>query len=113
MPGPKLLAVITALMLMAGTSASRADYNLAQLREIERLVMQKDTSALGRYLAANPQITRGDDPLARELRSFVGCVQSGQLDCFASPKVVAKVIQTADPLAAPAPAPGPAPVSIY
>ena len=96
MPPPKLLAVITALILLGGTSASRADYDLEQLQTIERFVMQKDTAALGRYLAFNPQITRGDDPLARELRSFMGCVQNGQLDCFASPKVVAKVAKDAD-----------------
>lgn len=96
MPPPKLLAVITALILLGGPSASRADYNLGQLQVIERFVMQKDTAALGRYLAVNPQITRGDDPLSRELRSFMGCVQNGQLDCFASAKVVAKVTKSAD-----------------
>ena len=101
MPGPKLLAVITALMLLGGTSAARADYDLAQLLEIERLVTQKDTAALGRYLAAHPRITRGDDPLARELRSFVSCVQSGQLDCFASPKVVKTLAQKTDAEALP------------
>lgn len=96
MPPPKLLAVITALVLLGGTTASRADYDLEQLQTIERFVMQKDTAALGRYLAFNPQITRGDDPLARELRSFMGCVQNGQLDCFASQRVVAKAKQESD-----------------
>lgn len=87
MPSPKLTAVITALLLLSGASRLLAAYNLDQLKEIERLVMAKDTAALGRYLAANPQITMGDDPLARELRDFRSCVSSGQLDCFSARRV--------------------------
>lgn len=87
MPSPKLTAVITALLLLSGASQLLAAYNLEQLKEIERLVLAKDTAALGRYLAANPQITMGDDPLARELRDFRGCASSGQLDCFSARRV--------------------------
>ena len=93
---PSLLATITAFMLMAGTSDLRAEYNLSELQEIERLVLLKDSAALGRFLALNPRIVSGDDPLARELRSFMNCAQDGQLDCFASPKVVKKVVQAGE-----------------
>ena len=96
MPNSKLTTVITALMLLARTSSALAAYNLDQLREIERLVMSKDTAALGRYLSANPAITDGDDPLARELRGFRDCAQSGGLGCFASERVVKSVTEKSD-----------------
>ena len=99
---PSLMATITALMLVAGTSGLRAEYDLSQLQEIERLVLLKDSGALGRFLALNPQIVSGDDPLARELRSFRNCTQGGQLDCFASPKVVKKVIEAGSGIPTPA-----------
>lgn len=102
---PKLLATITALLLIAGTSELRAEYNLSQLQEIERLVLSKNTAALGRFLTANPQIMSGADPLARELRSFLDCVEDEQLDCFASPKVVKYAVQTSEGIAAPNPTP--------
>jgi hypothetical protein len=93
MPNSKLTTIITALMLLARTSSALAAYNLEQLREIERLVMSKDTAALGRYLTANPTIVEGDDPLAKELRGFRDCAQGGGLDCFASEKVVKQAIE--------------------
>ncbi len=92
MPNPKLVAVITALVLIAGAAGARADYSLDQLRALEQLVLGKDTAALGAYLAANRGLTEGDDPLARELRGFLQCVEGGRLDCFASAKTVAAVI---------------------
>ena len=99
MPSPKLTAVITALLLLSGASRLLAAYNLEQLKEIERLVLAKDTAALGRYLASNPQIIMGDDPLARELRDFQSCATSGQLDCFSATR---STIVTTEPEPAPA-----------
>ncbi len=87
MPGPKLTAVITALLLLSGASQLLAAYNLDQLKEIERLVLAKDTAGLGQFLSANPEITVGADPLARELRGFLTCARSGQLDCFAAARL--------------------------
>lgn len=87
MPSPKLTAVITVLLLLSGASPLLAAYSLEQLKEIERLVLAKDTAALGQYLAANPQITMGDDPLARELRDFSSCARGGKLDCFSAARV--------------------------
>lgn len=91
MPEPRLMAVITALLMLAGTSPARADYEVEQLRQIERLILAKDCGALWQYLVANPSIMAGDDALARELRVFVAATERGQLNCFAArpPAVVA------------------------
>lgn len=83
MPEPRLLAVITALLMIAGVPA-RADYDIAQLQQIEQLILQKDCAALWQYLTANPSIMSGDDALARELRTFVAATERGQLNCFAA-----------------------------
>lgn len=91
MPDSRLIAVITALMLSAGASPAHADFSLEELQLIEQLVLSKDTAALGRLLSTNPNLIRGDDPLARELRGFSICHQTGRLDCFASPRVVRAV----------------------
>lgn len=91
MPDSRLIAVITALMLSVGASPSYADFTLEELQLIEQLVLARDTEGLGRFLATNPKLIRGDDPLARELRGFSACYQNRLLDCFASPRVVRSV----------------------
>lgn len=83
MPEPRLLAIITALLLIAGAPA-RADYDIAQLQQIESYILQKDCAALWQYLVANPGIMAGNDALARELQIFVAATERGQLDCFAA-----------------------------
>ncbi|WP_347312279.1 hypothetical protein [Defluviimonas sp. SAOS-178_SWC] len=83
MPDPRLLAVITALLMIAGAPA-RADYDIAQLQQIEQYILQKDCAALWQYLTANPSIMSGGDALARELRTFVAATERGQLNCFAA-----------------------------
>lgn len=45
MPDPRLVAVITALMLIGGAQGSKAAYNLAQLQSIERLILDKTVAA--------------------------------------------------------------------
>lgn len=84
MPEPRLMAVITALVMLAGTSAVRAEYDVEQLRQIEDMILRKDCGALWQYLVENPAITAGDDALARELRVFVSATERGQLNCFAA-----------------------------
>ncbi len=91
MPDPRLTAIITALMLSAGAAPTHAEFSLDELQLIEQLVLAKDMAGLGRLLATNPDLIRGDDPLARELRGFNACYQNGSLDCFASPRVVRTV----------------------
>ncbi len=84
MPEPRLMAVITALVMLAGTQAARAAYDVEELRQIETLILSKDCGALWEYLVANPAIMAGDDALARELRVFVAATERGQLNCFAA-----------------------------
>ncbi|MCY1126102.1 hypothetical protein OU426_04480 [Frigidibacter sp. RF13] len=95
MPDPRLLAIVTALVLMGSGAPGRAAFSLDQLKMIEQLILSRDTLALGRYLAANPRLTQGDDPLSRELLSFQHCMSSGRLDCFASQRTVAAASQPA------------------
>ena len=59
-----------------------AAYTLDQLKEIERLVMLRDTSALGAYLSANIGVTEGEDALSVELRKFLQCTRAGDLNCL-------------------------------
>lgn len=92
MPEPRLMAVITALILMAGSAPARADYEIDQLQQIEQFILRKDCASLWQYLVSNPSIMAGDDALARELRVFVSATERGQLNCFAArtpPPVVA------------------------
>ena len=70
MPAPRLLTIITALILLQGQMA-RAEYSLEQLQEIERYVMSKNSAALESLLRSNPELMAGNDPLAKELRSFM------------------------------------------
>lgn len=92
MPEPRLMAIVTALMLMAGTVPARAAYDIAQLQQIERYIVSKDCGALWQYLTVNPGIMSGDDALARELRVFVSATERGQIACFGArttPAIVA------------------------
>lgn len=91
MPDPKLTAIITALIFVAGAAPSRAEYNLEQLRQIERYILAKDCGALWQYLVENPGIMEGPDALAQELRVFVQATQRGQLQCFAARSAEAPV----------------------
>ncbi|MGL4279764.1 MAG: hypothetical protein ACRCS0_05315 [Albidovulum sp.] len=70
MPAPKLMAIVTALILMSG-HGTFAEYSLSQLQEIERYILTKNTAALLLLLQANPELLVGDDPLAVELRAFM------------------------------------------
>lgn len=100
MPNPNLMAVITALMFLAGTSGAKASYNLAQLQQIEQYILSKDCSALLGYLQLNPAIMDGDDQLAQELRSFADGVEGGLIQCLSASTVAE----------APVPVPGSGPV---
>lgn len=99
MPEPRLMAVITALVLMMGTSAARAAYDVEELRQIEGLILRKDCGALWQYLVDNPAIMAGEDALARELRIFVAATERGQLACFAARPPAPAIVQPA-PVAA-------------
>ena len=81
---PRLIAVVTALVLLGTAGSSRAEYDLSQLQEIEGLISSRNCEGLWLYVKSNPTIMVGSDPLASELRTFVAATERGQLDCFAS-----------------------------
>lgn len=83
MPRPRLIAIITALILMGGGSGALAAYNLAQLEEIEGMILRNDVSSLRQFLLSNREVMEGNDALSRELHAFFECTEGGRLDCFA------------------------------
>jgi hypothetical protein len=111
---PRLIAVVTALVLLGGTGSSRADYDLSQLQAIEGLISSRNCAGLWLYVKSNPGITAGGDPLANELRTFLAATERGQLDCFASRTpsgAPISAVPTTATVAAPAAAPAAAPTS--
>ncbi|MGR3341699.1 MAG: hypothetical protein ACU0DI_00440 [Paracoccaceae bacterium] len=85
MPSPRLIAVITALVFIAGAQGGHAAYTFGQLQDIERLILSKDCGALWFYLQDNPDLMEGDDPLADELRKFAFGIEGGAIDCIFAP----------------------------
>ncbi|GFE65365.1 hypothetical protein KIN_24390 [Litoreibacter roseus] len=81
-PNDKLLAIVTALVLIGSPGAAQQDVSIQELRNIEALINQKDWTALYSYVVSNPKLTTGRDPLSSELRSFVNDVQRGRVDQF-------------------------------
>jgi hypothetical protein len=84
MRAPKLITVITAVIMMAGR-ISGAEYSLTQLQEIERYIMANDRAALWALLRNNPNLMVGNDPLAQELRTFMETSMRNQLTWFDAP----------------------------
>lgn len=84
MPSPKLTAIITALMFIAGSQGANAAYDLVQLQKIERYIATSNCGGLLGYLRQNPGIMVGSDPLARELRSFASGVEGGIIQCLSA-----------------------------
>lgn len=82
MPSPRLLAVLTAFMVVAGADRAGAAYTLAQLVEIERFITGRDCGGLWQYLHENPELLEGDDPLAQELRNFNSGIEGGLIKCL-------------------------------
>lgn len=81
---PRLIAVVTVLVLTGASGPGRAEYTLPQLLAIESLISSRNCEGLWLYVKSNPGIMEGNDPLANELRVFVSATERGQLDCFAS-----------------------------
>ena len=108
---PRLIAVVTALVLLGGSGSSRADYDLSQLQAIEGLISSRNCEGLWLYVKSNPGIIAGGDPLANELRTFVAATERGQLDCFAS-RTPSGVPTPAAPAAVPAGAPAVVPAVV-
>ncbi|MDP2737488.1 MAG: hypothetical protein Q8O82_01980 [Pseudorhodobacter sp.] len=77
MPSPKLLAVITALMLVTGGHGAQAAYTSTQLAQIEQLIVDRNWAQLESYILANPELLDGEDLLATELWKFMKNMQAG------------------------------------
>ncbi|WP_147450650.1 hypothetical protein [Rhodophyticola porphyridii] len=75
MANQRLLAALTALLLVAGTPSAQAAYTLTNLLELERFVLAEDWEALMRYIERNPALLEGADPLAVELRTFLESIE--------------------------------------
>jgi hypothetical protein len=84
MPGPKMMAIVTALLLMSGIARGQTGASLADLEEIDRLISSKNCNALWSYVRQRPELMAGNDALARELRVFVQSTERGMLDCFSA-----------------------------
>ena len=82
MPNPRLLAIVTAMLLLGGIQPAGAAYNLRQLQDVEQLILSKDCGALLLYLQGNQEMLEGDDPLAQELRNFAQGVEGGLIQCL-------------------------------
>ncbi|MEE9426976.1 MAG: hypothetical protein V3V25_02395 [Paracoccaceae bacterium] len=81
MPNPRLLGIVTVLLIVGNVSGVHAAYTLSQLRAVESLISSQDCGALLGYLSNNSELLDGDDPLAEELRKFSQGVQGGLIDC--------------------------------
>ena len=77
MPNPRLLAVVTALIMAASAPAAQATYSLTDLQTIEQLVVNRNWNALRAYIDAHPELLDGNDPLAVELRTYVESYNQG------------------------------------
>lgn len=89
MAQPRLIAIVTALLMLGAGSPALAAYTLAQLQDIDRMLSAKDWGALAAYVRANPQLLEGTDVLGAELHNFVTSYGRAQLDLFASRPVSA------------------------
>ncbi|GEM_PF-3651210 len=77
MPNPKLLAVITAFMLVAGAPGAQATYTLSQLQRIEDMTLHQNWTQLKEYILENPSLIYGNDVLAAELKAFLESMLRG------------------------------------
>jgi len=84
MAQPRLIAIVTALLLMGVGSPALATYTLAQLQDIDRMLSARDWGALASYVRANPQLLESTDALGVELQTFLSSYGRSQLDLFAS-----------------------------
>ena len=88
MPNPRLLAVVTALIMAASAPAAQANYSLIDLQTIEQLIVNRNWNALRTYIDANPELLDGNDPLAVELQAFVESFNQGFFTrLFTTPEV--------------------------
>lgn len=82
MPNQRLIAILTMLVMTGSGNAARSELSLDDLQAVEGLIQGGDCSALWEHLRVNPQLRRGDDPVAAELSDFFNSTRLGNLDCY-------------------------------
>jgi len=82
MANPRLVAVVTALLLISGPAA-KAQIDVQMLRNINVLIDRQDWTGLRSYIEQNSWILSEDGALARELRYFVSSFDSASNAQFA------------------------------
>jgi len=89
MPNPKLLGIVTALLIIGRVTGANANDTLSQLRAVEGLIQSRDCGALLSYLTENSELLDGDDSLAIALRQFTQDVNGGLIECLSVPVATA------------------------
>ncbi len=82
MPNPKLLGIVTALLIISRATGANAVFTPSQLEDVGRLIESRDCGALLNYLVENPELLEGDDSLAIGLRKFTQDVDGGLIPCL-------------------------------
>ena len=68
--------------MASGPNSARSQASVAQLLELERLLLTNNCDALYTYVITNETVLEGNDPLAQALRQFVQQVRFGLSDCI-------------------------------
>jgi hypothetical protein len=93
MANPKLLALVTALMLVVGTPVAFGAVSQDQLQQLETLIVSQQWADLNAYLLEHPELVSGNDVLADELKVFLASYSQGVLSPSFTPPSVAIVEQ--------------------
>ena len=79
MANRRILAIVTALVLMGTSASSQQAASIAELRQIELLVSNQRWVELYNLVLRTPRLVQGTDPLANELRNFMRQVSLGRV----------------------------------
>jgi hypothetical protein len=85
MPNPKLLGIVTALLMAVGTPGAYAAYTSAQIKQIEQFVVAKQWGELRAYVKANPRLLKGNNALANALKPFMNSSNNAVLATMFEP----------------------------
>lgn len=79
MANQRILAIVTALVMLGTTASSQQNASISELREIEFLVSNQRWAQLHSMIVNKPTLLQGSDPLSVELREFVRQVSLGRV----------------------------------
>ena len=79
MANRKILAIITALVMVGTSASSQQTTSIGELRYIEELVSTERWAELYSLILRYPRLTQGTDPLSLELRDFMRQVSLGRV----------------------------------